>query len=268
MMSILRYGCLFVGLILVTTCVRGQQTTRSAADASPTGVVRSEAPSDPFRSSAIERWEKDIQQIETRDAAEEDPADAILFVGSSSIRRWDTIATDMAPYRTIQRGFGGSKYSDVAVYAERLFHPHQYRALVIFVGNDVAGSSGDRTPDQVERWVRYIVEVSRAHQPDAPVLLIEVTPTEKRFRAWPKIRELNARLRDIALSTAHTYFVATAGQMLDPQGNPRGELFGDDRLHLNADGYQLWAKLIRRRLNEVLRLEQEFAARPASTTES
>ena len=112
---------------------------------------------------------------------EQHSSDAILFIGSSSIRRWGDIAIDMAPYRPIQRGYGGAKYSDVAVFAERLIQPHRYRALVMFVGNDVSGKPQDHTPEEVERLVRYIVDVSLKHQSDAPVLLIEVTPTRKRF---------------------------------------------------------------------------------------
>ena len=223
---------------------------------------------DSYREQATEKWEKAIVQLEQRDASEQDPADAILFIGSSSIRRWDSMTLDMAPYRTIQRGYGGAKYSDVAVYAERLIRPHRYRALVAFVGNDVSGKPEDHTPDEVERLVRYLVGVSQQHQPDAPVLLIEITPTEKRLEVWPRIREVNARLREIALSSANTYFIATAGHYLDPTGHPRSELFAEDRLHLNGDGYRLWSTLIRRRLDEVLRSTAEFHARQSAEVET
>ena len=213
---------------------------------------------EPYRAKAVERWEKEITKLEAKDAETVDPADAILFIGSSSIRRWSDIGTDMAPYRPVQRGYGGAKYSDVAIFAKRLLHPHQYRALVIFVGNDVSGKPEDHSPEQVEQLVRYVVGVSHAHQPAAPVLLIEVTPTEKRFDVWPQIRRVNERLREIALSTANTHFIATADHYLDPMGNPRNELFVDDRLHLNEQGYELWSKLIRRRLDEVLRKLDSF----------
>ncbi len=219
---------------------------------------------DSYRAKAVEKWEKAISELEKRNASEENPAHSILFIGSSSIRRWDSIAVDMAPYPTIQRGYGGAKYSDLAVFAERLIRPHQYRALVSFVGNDVSGNPEDHTPDEVERLVRYVVEVSHQHQPEAPVFLIEVTPTEKRFKVWPQIREVNARLREIALSTPNTYFIATAGHFLDPTGHPRSEMFVDDRLHLNRDGYRLWSELIRRRLDEVFRATSEFHARKAA----
>lgn len=224
---------------------------------------------EPYRASSLEKWEKEIVKLEVRDREQADPHDAVLFIGSSSIRRWDDIAVDMSPYRTIQRGFGGSKYSDVAVFANRLLHPHQYRALVVFVGNDVSGKPEDHTPDQVEQLVRYLVGVSRAHRPGAPVLLIEVTPTEKRFDVWPRIREINARIREVALTTPHTYFVPTAEHYLDPEGNPRSELFVEDRLHLNASGYDLWSRLIRRRLDEVFRMTDALsAAAERSNTET
>jgi len=217
-----------------------------------------------YRRKAIGKWEKDIKRLEARDATESDPEDAIMFIGSSSIRRWSDIATDMAPFRTIQRGYGGAKYSDVAIFAKRLLHPHEYRALVIFVGNDVQGKTEDHTPEQVEELVRYIVSVSNNHQADAPVFLIEVTPTSKRFSAWPAIRKVNARLREVALSTPNTHFIATAEHYLDPEGRPRDELFVSDLLHLNEAGYDQWAKLIRSRIAETLQFKEEFEAKAAS----
>lgn len=219
---------------------------------------------DRYREKASDRWEQDIRKIEARDATERDPEDAILFIGSSSIRRWSDIATDMAPFRTIQRGYGGAKYSDVAVFAKRLLRPHAYQALVIFVGNDVRGKPDDHTPDQVEELARYIVSVSKSHQADAPVFLIEVTPTSSRYSAWPAIRKVNERLREIALSTPNTHFIATAEHYLDPEGKPRDELFVSDRLHLNEAGYDQWATLIRSRLTETLLFKREFEAKAAA----
>ncbi len=203
-----------------------------------------------YREKAMKRWSQDIETLEQRDVVQRDPEDAILFIGSSSIRRWDTIEIDMAPYQVVQRGYGGAKYSDLAVFAKRLIHPHKYNALVVFVANDVQGKSGDHSPQQVEECARYIVEVSRKHQPQSPVFFIEITPTRKRFSAWPLIRKANARLQQLALSIPDVYFIATADHFLDPSGNPRDELFVDDQLHLNSNGYKKWSTLIRRELDE------------------
>jgi hypothetical protein len=96
--------------------------------------------------ASARNWEQDIRQFEILDRNEADPDGAILFAGSSSIRMWSTIRGDMSPYPVIQRGFGGSKLSDVAWYAERLVYPHRFKALVLFVANDITGSRKTNHP--------------------------------------------------------------------------------------------------------------------------
>ncbi|MEZ6075925.1 MAG: hypothetical protein R3C56_09695 [Pirellulaceae bacterium] len=86
-----------------------------------------------------------------------------LFVGSSSIVLWKDIAQDMAPYATIRRGFGGSKFSDVAVYIDRLVKPHQFDAVALFVANDISGSKTDKTPEEVLRLVDITVNKIKEH---------------------------------------------------------------------------------------------------------
>lgn len=219
----------------------------------------------PYREAAEKKWGKAMAEFDKLNQTEKDPADAIMFIGSSSIRRWTTMATDMAPYETIRRGYGGAKYTDMGVFVDRIVSPHQYKALVMFVGNGVVGKPEDHTPDQIEALTRHIVATSHKHQPNAPVLLIEITPCESRFKAWPKIRAVNARLREVALSTPNTYFIPTASHYLKADGTPRPELFVSDKLHLSEAGYKLWSTLIQRRLDDVLQAMAAEAAAPAET---
>ena len=251
---------LFVLLTVCLCCSRA-----FAQDAKPTD---SNDLLDPYRKAATDRWEKSISEFDTLNKAESHPDNSVLFIGSSSIRRWSTMATDMAPYSTIRRGYGGAKYTDMAVFVERIVSPHKYKALVMFVGNGVTGKSEDHTPEQIEELVRHIVSVSHKHQPQAPVFLIEITPCESRFNAWPKIRAANGRLREVALSTPDTYFVPTASHYLKADGTPRPELFVKDRLHLSEAGYDLWAKLIRNRLNDVLLARSKETAAKAMAEKS
>jgi lysophospholipase L1-like esterase len=161
----------------------------------------------PYAEAAQKRWNGAIEELEALDRTEQHPDNAILFVGSSSVRLWDSIQSDMAPYSVIRRGYGGAKFSDLAYFAERLITPHRYAALVVFVANDVTGRSTDLPIDEVERLARHVVSVSKRHRGDSPVLLVEITPTASRLVAWPKIRRVNDRLREIALSTPNVYFV-------------------------------------------------------------
>ncbi len=205
-----------------------------------------------YRKAAIERWEEDIQELERLDQEQTDPDHAILFVGSSSIRRWDDMATDMKPWPTIRRGYGGAKFSDLAVFVERLVYPHDFDALVIFVANDVAGKDTDKQPEEVLELFKYVVERVRIKFPNQPIFFIAVTPTSSRFDFWPQIQKVNTLVREYSENTENLYFIETASHYLNEQGEPRDELFVDDRLHLNRDGYQLWGRLISAALSEVL----------------
>ena len=242
-------------LLFVTFVVAVSAATENlvAQDGQPEVSESAEDALAPYRGAAEKKWSEDIAAFDELNRTESNPDDAILFIGSSSIRRWSTMAIDMAPYRTIRRGYGGAKFTDMAVFVDRLVSPHRYRAIVMFVGNGVVGNPDDHTPDQIETLARHIVTVSQQHQPDAPFFLIEITPCEKRFDAWGKIRAVNARLREIALSTPNTYFIPTASHYLKSDGTPRAELFVEDKLHLSEAGYDLWSTLIRRRLDDVFR---------------
>ena len=50
------------------------------------------------------KWEKVIQAFEAADRMHPPPQDAILFVGSSSIRLWKTLAADFPQHKVVNRG--------------------------------------------------------------------------------------------------------------------------------------------------------------------
>src|SRR6266571_1807613 len=55
------------------------------------------------------KWEKEIAAYEQMDRTNPPPAGALLFIGSSTIRLWKTLAQDFPTHRVINRGFGGSE---------------------------------------------------------------------------------------------------------------------------------------------------------------
>ena len=196
------------------------------------------------------KWEKNIMDFELLDKTEKYPDDAILFTGSSSITIWKTINEDMAPYHAINRGFGGSKFSDLACYVDRIVYPHQFKALVIFEANDITGSKTDKTPQEDVELFRYIVKTVRKKFPGKPIFLIEITPTKLRWAVWPKIKEANRLLKQTCESLPHVYFIETASSYLNEKGEPRTELAKADMLHQNRDGYLIWMKLIKDKLDQ------------------
>ncbi len=197
-------------------------------------------------------WENDIKEFERRDSLETVPANAILFTGSSSIRLWSTIEEDMKPYPVITRGYGGAKLSDFAVYCERIIYPHQFKAIVLFIANDITGSDNDKSPQEVLTLFQYVVKKIREKYKDEPVFFVQITPTNSRWKVWNKISEANSLIKDYCSKEKSLYFIDTAHQFIGADGRPRGELFMTDQLHLNDQGYKLWSLIIKSKLDKVL----------------
>lgn len=200
----------------------------------------------------VKAWESDIEKFEQLDISKSYPSDAILIAGSLSIRLWSTIGKDMMPYNVIQRGYGGAKLSDFAIYADRIIYPHPCQAIVIFIANDISGNENDKSPLEVSQLFRKTLYIIRRKFTDTPVFWISVTPTPSRWAVWPEIKEANGMIKDICESHRNTYFIDTEKYFLNSSGLPRTELFLDDKLHLNADGYATWTGIIKNELNDVL----------------
>ncbi len=205
-----------------------------------------------YRADATKRWEAEIKKLEERDQQEADPEHSILFLGSSSIRLWKDLDSDLAPWRTINRGYGGAKFSDLAVFADRLAKSHQSEAVVIFVANDIVGKADDKSPQEVARLFKYVVSEVRKSHPTQPVFLIAITPTPSRFKAWPQIQMANIELQKVCDGDPSLHFIATESKYLDSAGNPIPKYFLDDMLHQNRDGYAVWSSIVKPELDKVL----------------
>ena len=198
-------------------------------------------------------WESEIQKFEQADQTESYPPESVIFAGSSSIRLWSSLKEDMSPYPVIQRGYGGAKLSDFAVYAPRIFDPHPCRAIVIFIANDITGGDGDKTPEEVLALYKNVVKSIRKNHKDTPVFWIEITPTSSRWKAWPQIIKANNLIKDYSTPEKNLYFIKTDFAFLGSNGKPKDELFRSDLLHLNEKGYEVWKGIIRQELEKVLR---------------
>ena len=203
------------------------------------------AASDPAAAPApdVARWEPDIAAFEARDRLSPPPAGGVVFVGSSSIRMWDTLARDFPEAGAVNRGFGGSRVRDSAHYADRIVTAYRPRAVALYAGdNDLAEG---RTPDQVAADFRTFVQRVRARQPELPVAFVAIKPSPSRAALQPAMQAANAAVRAYAQETPGVSFLDVHTPMLDAGGRPRGELFLDDALHMNAAGYQVWAEVVR-----------------------
>ena len=184
------------------------------------------------------QWEHDIQAFEAADKASPPPSNAVLFIGSSSIRMWTTLAQDFPNYRVINRGFGGSDLDDSTAFADRIVTPYHPVAIVLYAGdNDL--QNGD-TPEQVRDDFAAFVTKVRKDQPDLPIAFISIKPSIARLALLGNIQRANKLVRDWSMGQKGVAFLDVAPAMLDANGQPKPALFRDDGLHMNSAGYALW----------------------------
>lgn len=187
-------------------------------------------------------WEADMQRFAALDAATPPPRHALLFVGSSSIRFWDTLATDFPDWPVINRGFGGSQVRDATAYAGRIVVPYRPRAIVFYAGdNDIEAG---RSPEQVRDDVHAFVVRVRRDLPRVPVFYLSIKPSPSRQALWPRMAQANALVRADLERLDDVHYVDVATPMLGADGLPRPALFRADRLHMQPAGYALWTRAL------------------------
>jgi lysophospholipase L1-like esterase len=203
----------------------------------------SQAPTVDQRGTA--KWEPEIKAFEASDRTNPPAKHAILFVGSSSIRLWKTLARDFPGERVINRGFGGSRIADSTALAERIIFPYEPRTIVFYAGdNDLAEG---RTPEQVAADYQTFVQTIRAKLPQTRIAFISIKPSPLRWHLHDKIVSANRQIA--AMKGDGLVFVDSYSAMLGADGQPRTEMFAADRLHMNERGYRVWTELVKAQLN-------------------
>jgi len=191
------------------------------------------------------KWEAEISAFEKSDLTNAPPKGAILFVGSSSIRKWTTLAKDFPGKTVINRGFGGSEIADSTALAERIIFPYQPKIIVLYAGdNDLAaGKSVEQVMADFQTFVRKVHE----RLPETRIAFISIKPCPSRWRLREKVQAVNRQIA--AMKSDRLVFIDVYPSMLDADGKPQADLFLSDGLHPSAKCYQLWATLIKPWLN-------------------
>lgn len=217
-------------VVLSTACV--QATPAAAPRATATPVAPAPAP------ASAAAFEPDIAAFEARDRAAPPPRGGIVFVGSSSIRFWSSLASDFPNVPVLNRGFGGSTLQDVVYFAPRIVLPYAPREIVLYAGdNDLAAG---RTPEQVLGDYTAFVRLVRRALPAARLVFISIKPSPSRWTLAEPMRAANALIAQAITRDTLATFVDVFTPMLGASGRPRPELFQADSLHMTPAGYALW----------------------------
>lgn len=208
-------------------------------------------------------FENEIAAFEKSDARKAPPKNAVLFLGSSSIHNWSTLARDIPEFAVINRGFGGSIIEQSTLYAPRIVWPYQPRLIVFYAGdNDLAAG---KSPEQVLADFQAFVAHVREKLPATSIAFISIKPSPSRANIKAKAMRANALIREHieARREARLRYIDVWTPMTNDEGAARGELFGPDELHMNPRGYKLWTQVITPHLHAILDEPKAAPAKPA-----
>jgi len=193
--------------------------------------------------SGSQRWEREIQAFEKADRANPPTQDAVVFVGSSTIRMWKTLAQDFPEYKVLNRGFGGCQIADCTWYADRIVLPYHPRLIVLRAGgNDLAAG---KTPEQVrDDFLAFVAKV-RAKLPKTRIAYLTINATPSRWANVEREKKANQLIKDCVVKGDNLDYIDTFDATMGADGKPRVELFAKDRLHFNAEGYKILAARVR-----------------------
>jgi lysophospholipase L1-like esterase len=199
-----------------------------------------------FRATvSAQEWESSIRAFERQDKVHPVPAGVIVFTGSSSIAYWSSLADDMKPLAVINRGFGGSEYTDINHYADRVVIAYHPVAVVVYAGDNDLASPGRKSAQSVAQDVQQFVQIVHSKLPETWVYVISIKPSILRWKAWPEMKQANQLIQDFLRTQDHAAFIDVASPMLDKQGRLSSDLFVADGLHPSAKLYAKWTSLIK-----------------------
>jgi len=188
-------------------------------------------------------WE-DVQAFKKQDSISAPPKNAILFIGSSSFTMWKDLNEYFPGYKIINRAFGGSTLLDQLQYVREVVYPYKPKQVIIYCGeNDLAASDTVDGNDVANRF-KSLFTMIRNKFPKVHIVYISMKPSPSRQMLAPKMISGNELIKKYLSSKGRTVFVDIYKEMINDEGKPREELFLEDNLHMNKNGYAIWKKAI------------------------
>jgi lysophospholipase L1-like esterase len=191
-----------------------------------------------------ERWDPAIQKFEEGDRVSPPPQNGILFIGASSIVRWNL--PEYFPElgaKAINRGFGGSQSVDAVRYVDRIVVPYHPRVVVYYAGdNDVEANI---PAQEIAHQFTLFDQKVHAALPQTRIVFISIKPSIRRWKWIDTIKSANAMVKEYCAKHPNLAFVDIEQQMLGADGKPNPALLVEDGLHMTPAGYKIWTAALK-----------------------
>jgi lysophospholipase L1-like esterase len=169
----------------------------------------------------------------------------LVLTGSSSIRMWPDFDGVFPEHDVVNAGFGGSCFSDLWKLRDTLIYALRPDVLVIYEGDNDLSDGVD--PDSILWHASLLLDEVGRRLPLTRVVVIAPKPSIARRHLSQQYISLNRRLRTLAMDQGASWVNFWDAQH-HPDGRLREDLFVQDGLHLNREGYAVWVDELRQQV--------------------
>jgi lysophospholipase L1-like esterase len=173
----------------------------------------------------------------------------LVFVGDSITQFWESTGKTVydpyyVPRKVVNMGFSGDRTQNVLWrFDNGEINGISPKLAVLMIGTN--NSNGDEnTAEEIADGIKAICARMRTKMPTMKILILAIFP---RGQGPSLQREKNARASELASAIAdntHIFYLNINNIFLNADGTLRTNLFSGDLVHLNAQGYTVWAQTI------------------------
>jgi lysophospholipase L1-like esterase len=215
---------------------------------------------------ASARFQTEIDAFLKEDVTNPPPKGGILFIGSSIFKGWTNLKSQMTPLSVFNRAFGGSRTDDILYYMDKVVLPYEPSIIVYYCGsNDV--NAGEPAALIFGRFREFVERVHTA-LPDTRVLYVSINRAPQKMERWDVVDAANSLVKEYCSNDKKLGFIDVNPVLFDQQGNPRLDLYLQDRLHFKEPAYEEFTKVVKPVVAETWNAVHARAPRDFSRWES
>jgi hypothetical protein len=189
-------------------------------------------------------FDNEIRAFKHQDSLKFPPKNGILFIGSSSIRKWTDLEKRFPNQPIIRRGVGGCDlWQLVDYYTPYILFPYQPRKIFVYAGeNDIAaGKTGKFVFEEFQKlW-----EMINKKLPDATVYFMSIKPSPSRAKFIDEVEIANKLIKNYLANKPNSTYIDVSTVILKSNTTVSdSSLFETDLLHLNSKGYDKWQEIL------------------------
>ena len=188
-------------------------------------------------------FDNEIRAFKRQDSINMPKPGGILFIGSSSIRKWTDLQQRFPGTPIISRGVGGSELSQwVKYYLPYLVFPYKPAKIFLYAGeNDIADGYSAQT---VSEDLMKFYELMREQLPNVELYFMSIKHSPVRAIYYGEVDRANKYIANYLNGKPHTHYIDLNTILQTSQAIPDSSLFNSDYLHLNSKGYDRWQTVL------------------------